>query len=126
MATEKLEVYKCDHCGNIIEIVRGEGPAIQCCGADMKLMAENATDAAVEKHVPVIESIDGGFKVTVGSVNHPMQEDHYIEWIELVSGNKVLREYLSPGRLPEATFLIKAGSVAARAYCNLHGLWRSE
>ena len=126
MATERMEIYKCNHCGNIVEVVRGEGPAMQCCGADMALMGENTTDAAMEKHVPVITPVEGGFKVTVGSVNHPMVEDHYIEWIELVSGNKVMREYLAPGQLPEATFLIKAGTVAARAYCNLHGLWRSE
>ena len=91
----------------------------------MKLFVENTVDAALEKHVPVVEKIEGGYKVTVGSVAHPMQDDHYIEWIELVAGDIAYRQFLNPGDTPEATFMIEADQVTAREYCNLHGLWKS-
>jgi superoxide reductase len=96
-----------------------------CCGKPMKLMAENTVDAAKEKHVPVIEKVDGGFKVKVGSVPHPMEEKHWIVLVEVMADGKVYRQYLKPGDAPEATFPIKADKVTAREYCNLHGLWKA-
>jgi superoxide reductase len=90
----------------------------------MKLQAENTVDAAVEKHVPVIEKIDGGVKVKVGDVAHPMEEKHYIEWIEVIAAGKVYHEFICPGQAPEAVFNVEADQITARAYCNLHGLWK--
>lgn len=123
--TKQLEVYKCEVCGNIVEVLHAGAGELVCCGQPMKLFVENTVDAAKEKHVPVIEKIDGGYKVKLGSVPHPMEEKHYIEWIELVAGSKVQRQFLKPGDAPEATFQTTAKDVSARAYCNLHGLWRS-
>lgn len=120
------QVHQCSVCGNITEVLHPSGGTLSCCGQPMDLLEENSVDAAVEKHVPVIEKIEGGFKVTVGEVNHPMVEKHYIEWIELLAPDQVLRSYLKPGEAPEATFHTEASSVRARAYCNLHGLWRSN
>lgn len=123
---KQLEIYKCEVCGNIVEVLHaGEGDLV-CCGQNMKLMTENTTDAAQEKHVPVIEKTDKGYKVKVGSVPHPMEEKHYIEWIELIADGKTYREFLKPGQAPEATFCVEASSVTAREYCNIHGLWKKE
>jgi len=122
---EKLEVYKCEACGNIVEVLHGGGGELVCCGAPMKLMVENTVDAAKEKHVPVIEKIDGGVKVTVGSVAHPMEDKHYIEWIEIIADGKIYRQFLNPGQTPEAIFKVEAAKVSAREYCNLHGLWKA-
>ena len=120
---KKMGVYKCEVCGNIVEVLHeGQGNLV-CCGEEMKLCAENTTDAAKEKHVPVVEKTADGYRVKVGSVPHPMEEKHYIEWIELIADNTVHRRDLQPGDAPEATFQVKAGQVKARAYCNLHGLW---
>ena len=125
MATKKLEVYKCLVCGNMVEVIhQGEGELV-CCGQAMKLLAENSVDAAKEKHVPVVEKVEGGYKVTVGSVPHPMEEKHFIEWIELVADGKAYRQFLNPGDAPEATFAVDAQDVVAREHCNLHGLWKS-
>jgi superoxide reductase len=121
---ERLQVYKCQLCGHIIEVMHGGGGTLVCCNQPMTLLTENTTDAATEKHVPVVEKVDGGFKVTVGSVAHPMEEKHYIEWIELIVGDQVYRRYLSPGETPEAFFAVEADSASAREYCNLHGLWK--
>ena len=121
----KLEVYKCMLCGNIVDVVHGGDGELVCCGQPMKKMTENTTDAAKEKHVPVIEKIDGGYKVKIGSVAHPMTEEHYIEWIELIADEKSYRQFLKPGQAPEAVFCIKADKVSAREYCNLHGLWKA-
>ena len=121
---EKLEVYKCEACGNIVEMLHGGAGELVCCGAPMKLMTENTTDAAKEKHVPAVEVVPGGFKVQVGSVAHPMEEKHYIEWIELIADGKAYRQFLKPGQTPAATFMIDAKQVVAREYCNLHGLWK--
>lgn len=123
--TKRGEVYKCEKCGNIVEVLHKSGGNLICCGEEMKLYEENTVDAAEEKHIPVVLKIDGGYKVTVGSVNHPMADEHYIEWIELVAGNEIHRQYLDPGQTPEATFKTDAAEVYARAYCNLHGLWKS-
>lgn len=122
---ERLEVYKCAACGNIVEVLTGGKGALECCGSPMNLVTENTVDAAKEKHVPVIEQVDGGFKVKVGEVAHPMEEKHYIEWIEIIAQDKAYRQYINPGQAPEATFNLEAGDVKARAYCNLHGLWKA-
>jgi superoxide reductase len=122
---EQLQVYKCDVCGNIVEVLHGGGGELVCCGQPMKLFRENTVDAAKEKHVPVVEKTADGFKVKVGSVAHPMEEKHWIEWVELIADGKVYRQFLKPGQAPEATFCIQAGQVAAREYCNLHGLWKA-
>lgn len=123
-----FEVYKCNACGNITMVMHAGQGNLACCGEDMVLMTENTVDAAKEKHVPVIEKIEGGYKVSVGSVAHPMEEKHYIEWIELVSGNNRYLKKLSPGDAPVAEFCgCKFGDepVTAREYCNLHGLWKA-
>jgi len=123
--TEKLQVYKCEICGNIVEVLHAGGGDLVCCGQPMKRTVENTVDAAKEKHVPVIEKVPGGFKVKVGSVAHPMEEKHYIEWIEIVADGKAYRQFLNPGQAPEATFMIEAAAITAREYCNLHGLWKA-
>ena len=120
-----LDVYKCKACDNIVEVVNAGGGTLSCCGQDMVHMTENTVDAAKEKHVPVIEKIDGGFKVKVGSVAHPMEEKHYIQWIELLADGKSYTKFLKPGDVPEAVFLIDAQSVSAREYCNIHGQWKA-
>jgi superoxide reductase len=122
---QRYEVYKCEACGNIVEVLHGGGGELVCCGEAMKLMAENTVDAAKENHVPVIEKIPGGVKVRVGSVAHPMEDKHYIEWIEIIADGKIHRQYLSPGAAPEATFMVEAAAITAREYCNLHGLWKA-
>lgn len=123
--TEKMQIYKCEICGNIVEMVHGGKGKMSCCGQPMGLYEENSTDAAEEKHVPVIEKAENGYRVSVGSVEHPMQDDHYIEWIELISGEFSSRQFLKPGDEPQAVFCIDSEDVMARAYCNIHGLWRS-
>ncbi len=121
---KKLEIYKCAVCGNIVEVIHGGIGELVCCGKPMELLDEKTADAATEKHIPVIEKIDGGYKVKVGSVPHPMQEEHYIEWIELLADGKAYRQFLSAGDAPEAIFNVEADSVGAREYCNVHGLWK--
>jgi len=121
---EKLEIYKCNVCGNIVEVVHGGVGELVCCGKPMELLDEKTADAATEKHVPVVEKIDGGFKVKVGSVPHPMQEEHYIEWVEIFADGKAYRQFLSPGDAPEVIFGVEAATVTAREYCNVHGLWK--
>ena len=119
--TEKKEIYKCEICGNIVEVIHGAGGTLICCGQPMKLMKENEVDASIEKHVPVIN----GKTVKVGSVEHPMTQEHYIEWIEATSEDgQVAKVFLKPGQKPEATFCFKP--ISAREYCNLHGLWKSK
>jgi len=121
---ERFNIYKCDVCGNIVEVLHGGKGDLVCCGQSMRMMIENSVDASKEKHVPMIEKLAGGFKVKIGSVAHPMEEKHYIEWIELIADGKVYRQFLNPGNPPEAFFTIEAGHVTAREYCNLHGLWK--
>ncbi|MBN1425206.1 desulfoferrodoxin [Candidatus Fermentibacteria bacterium] len=121
----RSEVYKCAACGNIVEVLHGGEGTLVCCGEPMELLTENTTDAAKEKHVPMIERVEGGIKVSVGSVPHPMVEKHYIEWIELIADGKSYRQFLNPGEEPVAVFPIVATTVAAREYCNLHGLWKA-
>jgi len=123
---ERFQVYKCEACGNIVEVLFGGAGELVCCGEPMKLMQENTVDAAKEKHVPVIEKVAGGFKVKVGSVAHPMEEKHHIQWIELLADGKSYTQFLKPGQAPEALFLLEAAKVTAREYCNLHGHWKAE
>lgn len=121
---EKLEIYKCELCGNIVEVLHGGAGELVCCGQPMKAFKENTVDAAKEKHVPVIEKGPDGITVKVGSVEHPMEAEHYIEWIELIADGKAYRQFLNPGDSPAATFKIDADQVTAREFCNLHGLWK--
>ncbi len=125
MAAERLQVYKCERCGNMVEVLTGAGGTLVCCGADMSLLDEKTADKTTEKHVPVIEKTDSGYKVTVGTTLHPMTEEHYIEWIELLAGPKAYRQFLKPGDEPVATFCVDADDVSAREHCNVHGLWKS-
>ncbi|MCX8124747.1 MAG: desulfoferrodoxin [Spirochaetes bacterium] len=125
MATKQLEVYKCDICGNIVEVLHeGKGDLV-CCGQPMKLQVENTVDASKEKHVPAVEKTAEGIKVQVGSVEHPMEEKHYIEWIQLIAGGKSYRQFLKPGEKPVAIFKVDASTYTVREYCNLHGLWKA-
>ncbi len=125
--TERLQVYKCEVCGNIVEVLHAGKGSLVCCAQPMKLMKENTVDASVEKHVPVVEKTSGGaVKVKVGSNPHPMEEKHYIEWIEIIDGDKICRRFLEPGGEPEADFDgLDSEKATAREYCNLHGLWKS-
>jgi superoxide reductase len=123
---EKMDVFKCDLCGNVVEVLTAGAGDLVCCGQDMKKLTENTTDAAVEKHVPALEKKADGWQVNVGSVDHPMTEEHLIEWIELIVDGTVYREFLKAGDKPAAFFPVTADKVTARAYCNLHGLWKAE
>ncbi|MDH3324805.1 MAG: desulfoferrodoxin [Candidatus Peregrinibacteria bacterium] len=124
--TKLNEIYKCSVCGNIVGMAHAGAGELVCCGVPMNLQSENTVDAATEKHVPVIEKTEKGVLVKVGDVAHPMDDDHYIEWIEVITASRIHRKYLKPGSTPEAKFqLCKEQEVlAARAYCNLHGLWK--
>lgn len=123
--TQRDEVYQCELCGNLISVVHGAGGTLVCCGQDMVHLKGNTTDAAVEKHVPVIAKEGKTVTVTVGKVPHPMEEKHFIEVIGVLTEDKLYRAYLKPGDNPEATFEIDSAIKCARAYCNLHGLWVS-
>lgn len=125
--TNQFEVYKCEACGNIVEVMFAGTATPECCGCSpMKLMQEGTSDGAKEKHVPAIEKTPTGFKVTVGTVPHPMEEKHWIQWIELIADGRSYHKFLNPGDAPEADFCIKADHVTAREYCNLHGHWKAE
>jgi len=123
--TQLNQIYKCEICGNIVEVLHTGGGQLVCCGQPMNLLEENTTDAAQEKHVPVIEKSGNQVTVTVGSVEHPMEEKHFIEFIELLADGKVYRKFLKPGEKPVATFEITAENISAREFCNLHGLWKA-
>jgi superoxide reductase len=120
-----MQVYKCEVCGNIVDVLHGAKGQLVCCDQPMQLVTENTVDASKEKHVPVVEKIDGGFTVKVGSVAHPMEEKHYIEWIEIIADGKICRKWLNPGEAPEATFITDAKDVTVREYCNIHGMWKA-
>lgn len=120
---QALEIYKCGSCGNIVEVFHPGAGELVCCGEAMALQKENTVDAAKEKHVPVIERGEGTITVKVGSVPHPMESAHYIEWIEVIADDKVYRAQLQPGQPPEATFPVSAQNIQVREYCNLHGQW---
>ncbi|MGC9364930.1 MAG: desulfoferrodoxin [Fidelibacterota bacterium] len=120
----KKQVYKCEICGNVVEVLHAGGGELVCCGQPMTLLNEQTADSTTEKHVPVIERTDTGYKVTVGSTLHPMVDAHYIEWIELIADGKSYRQFLKPGDEPVAHFNVDAKTVSAREYCNVHGLWK--
>ncbi len=122
---ERLEIYKCETCGNIVEVLHGGEGELACCGQPMVQLVENTVDAAKEKHVPVIEKVEDGVKVKVGDVAHPMEEKHWIEWIEIIADGKAYRQFLNPGEAPEAIFNVEADQITAREYCNIHGLWKA-
>jgi len=122
---EKFEVYKCSLCGNIVEVLHGGAGELVCCGESMELMKEGMVDAAKEKHVPVLEKTEAGIRVSVGGVPHPMEEKHYIEWIEIIADGKAYRQFLNPGDAPEAFFPVEAEKITVREYCNIHGLWKA-
>jgi len=123
--TKKFQIYKCEICGNIVEVLHEGVGQLVCCGQPMKLQKENVIDASLEKHVPVIEKNDEGVLIKVGSVPHPMTEEHYIEWIEISTDKGESKKFLKPGENPEAKFPVKK-NVKAREYCNLHGLWKNK
>ena len=128
MKEENVKFYRCPICGNIIGLIDGDMAHVTCCGKPMELMVANTTDASVEKHVPVY-TVEGNLvKVTVGSVEHPMQDVHYIEWISIQTKQGNQRKVLNPGEAPTATFALVDGDQveAVYAYCNLHGLWKAE
>lgn len=124
--TKLNQIYRCNICGNIVEVVHAGGGTLVCCGQEMKQMEENSVDAAREKHVPVLEKTTQGFKVRVGEIAHPMEEAHYIEWIEIIVDGRFCRKYLKSGEEPEADFCAIGETIEARTYCNLHGLWKNE
>ncbi len=130
--TEKHQIYKCEICGNIIEVLHEGANSLVCCGKPMTLLKENSVDASLEKHVPVIEKINQGFKIKVGSIEHPMIPEHYIEWIEIIFNGISYKKFLNPGDKPEAEFCINANvnaehaHIIAREHCNLHGLWKNS
>jgi superoxide reductase len=123
--TQRLQIYKCEVCGNIVEVLHEGVGELVCCGQPMRLLVANTVDAAKEKHVPVIEKTATGVRVKIGSVPHPMEEKHYIEWIEIIADGKAYRQFLKPGDAPEAIFDIKATTIEAQEHCNIHGLWKS-
>jgi superoxide reductase len=127
MRTTRGQVFKCPGGDTVIEVLQSGEGELQFHGQPMQVMGENTVDASKEKHVPVIEKIPGGYKVKVGVVPHPMEAAHFIEWIELLDGDQVHRQYLKPGMAPEAEFRIETsgGKLTARGFCNLHGLWKS-
>ena len=121
--TKILEVYKCGVCGNITMVVSPSGGTLVCCGQPMTLQAEKTEDAGKEKHVPVVEKTKTGIHVILGSIPHPMEEKHYIQWIEVIDGDSLYVKGLKPGQKPEADFLVSGPVLKVRAYCNVHGLW---
>lgn len=124
--TKELQIYKCEICGNIVEVLHAGAGTLVCCNQNMKLMEEKTADKTTEKHVPVIERTPEGIKVTVGSTLHPMEEKHYIEWIQILAGDKTCRAFLKPGMEPIQIFCQGTDEVSAREYCNIHGLWKGE
>lgn len=125
--TQRLEVYKCEVCGNIVEVNHASVGTLSCCNQDMTMQEEKTADQTTEKHVPIIEKTENGVKVTVGSTAHPMAEEHFIEWIEVVNGDYIQRKYLKPGDPPEAEFFVPfSDTLIAREYCNVHGNWSTK
>ncbi len=127
--SKQFEVYKCEKCLAIVEVLQGGVGTLACCDAPMKLMVEGTSDGAKEKHVPVAEKTEKGLKVKVGAVPHPMEEKHWIQWVEIVGENFSCTRFLKPGDAPEVEF--KCGcackaKVTVREYCNIHGHWKTE
>ncbi|MDV3427811.1 MAG: desulfoferrodoxin [Bacillota bacterium] len=124
--TKLKEIYKCAVCGNIVEVVHASAGQLVCCGQPMQLLKENTVEASKEKHIPLIERQENQILIKVGSIEHPMEEKHYIEWIELQTVDNVYRKYLKPGEKPEAVFKTNEDIICAREYCNIHGLWKTN
>jgi len=124
--TELKQVYKCGVCGNMVELVHNGAGELVCCGQAMELKIEQSEEEKFEKHRPTVKWTGDGVTVKVGIVPHPMESEHYIEWIEVVTEHQVFRKYLDPGMVPEAEFCLRAERVEVRAYCNVHGLWKSS
>lgn len=123
--TAQKQVYRCNVCGNIVEVLHAGKGQLVCCGQPMELLQEKTADVGREKHVPVVETTGRGIKVKVGDVPHPMEEKHYIEWVEVITDGGSYRQFLKPGGKPEAEFEVRAQKVIAREYCSIHGLWKS-
>ena len=124
--TKVREIYKCNICGNIVEMLHAGVGELVCCGEPMELLKEKTQDSAVEKHVPYIKKTADGILVKVGqNQDHPMEDKHYIEWIQIIADGIAYRKFLKPGDKPQAEFAIKADKIEAREYCNIHGLWKS-
>ncbi|OAA90353.1 desulfoferrodoxin [Clostridium ljungdahlii] len=124
--TQLNQIYKCDLCGNIVEVIHPNGGQLVCCGRPMTLQRENTVEASKEKHIPIIEKAESGVSIKVGSIEHPMEEKHYIEWIEVQTPKNIYRKCLKPGEKPEAVFKMNDNIVCVRAYCNIHGLWEAN
>jgi len=124
--TQCNQIYKCNICGNIVEVLHTGAGELVCCGRPMELQEEKTVDEGKEKHVPVLEKTGNELKVKAGEVPHPMEESHYIEWIEVLNDGKSLKKFLKPGDEPEAVFLVDEENPRARIYCNIHGLWKSN
>jgi len=124
--TGRLEVYKCEICGNIVEVLHTGRGQLVCCGQPMKLLEEKTEEQGKEKHLPVMEKTDGGIIVKVGSIPHPMEEQHFIEWAEVMTKEGVARKFFKSGEAPEAAFSVQGDIVQVRAYCNVHGLWTTK
>jgi superoxide reductase len=124
--TKLREIYKCEICGNIVEVIHTGVGSLVCCNEEMKLLEEKNEDSSVEKHVPYIKKTENGILVKIGqNQDHPMTDEHYIEWIQVLADDVSYRKFLKPGNKPEAEFPIKAEKISAREYCNVHGLWKS-
>lgn len=123
--TQLNQIYKCNICGNIVEVLHTGVGELVCCGQPMELLIGKTKDVGQEKHVPVIEKTETGIKVRVGSIPHPMEKEHYIEWIEIIADDRVYKKFLKPGDKPEAEFEIDVEKIEAREYCNIHGLWKT-
>lgn len=121
----KNQIYRCSVCGNIVTVLYAGGGQLVCCGQPMELLQEKTQDEGAEKHVPVVEKTANGIKVKIGSVPHPMEENHYILWIEVIADGKTFRHFLKPGEEAKAEFCLKAEKITVRDYCNIHGLWQT-
>ena len=128
MMTDKNEIYRCNICGNIVEVLHIGVGKLVCCDNPMELLKQRQDGTGVEKHLPVIEKTDEGIKVKLGSIPHPMEENHCIEWVEIISGDEIRRKVLKPGDTPEAEFNIKLddiNQIQIREYCSVHNLWKA-
>jgi superoxide reductase len=123
---KKLEIYKCETCGNIVEVFHAGGGELVCCGSPMALQVENTVDASREKHLPVVERTASGITVKVGSVPHPMEPQHFIQWIEVIADGRIFRQELKPGEAPQAQFPAVGEKIVVREYCSLHGQWATS
>jgi len=124
--TELNQIYKCPVCGNIVEVLHTGVGQLVCCGQPMELINSKSEDQGLEKHLPIIETNDDEIIVKIGSIPHPMEEAHFIEWVEIIADNKTYRQFLKPGDEPKAVFKISASQIQARAFCNIHGLWQTK